>query len=90
MDREAWQGTVPGLQKTQTRLSNTFTFSRDVQYFPMGVLLMCWMKQFRVVGNMLVCVLRPKWFQSCPTLCNRIVYGLPGSSIHGILQAKII
>ena len=27
--------------------------------------------------------------QSCPTLCNPIDYSLPGSSIHGIFQAKI-
>ena len=25
--------------------------------------------------------------QSCPTLCNPIVYSPPGSSVHGILQA---
>ena len=28
--------------------------------------------------------------QSCPTLCNPMVCGLPGSSIHGILQARIL
>ena len=27
--------------------------------------------------------------QSCPTLCNPISYSLPGSSVHGILQARI-
>ena len=27
--------------------------------------------------------------QSCPTLCNPIDCNPPGSSIHGILQAKI-
>ena len=28
--------------------------------------------------------------QSCPTLCDRIDCSLPGSSIHGILQARIL
>ena len=28
--------------------------------------------------------------QSCPTLCDPMDYSLPGSSIHGILQARIL
>ena len=28
--------------------------------------------------------------QSCPTLCNVMDYSLPGSSVHGILQARIL
>ena len=28
--------------------------------------------------------------QSCPTLCNPMDYSLPGSSVHGIFQAKIL
>ena len=28
--------------------------------------------------------------QSCPTLCNSTDCGLPGSSVHGILQARIL
>jgi len=28
--------------------------------------------------------------QSCPTLCDHTVYSLPGSSLHGILQARIL
>ena len=31
-----------------------------------------------------------KSFQSCPTLCNPIDCSLPGSSIHGIFQARIL
>ena len=31
-----------------------------------------------------------KSFQSCPTLCNLTDCTLPGSSIHGILQARIL
>ena len=28
--------------------------------------------------------------QSCPTLCNLMDYSPPGSSVHGILQARIL
>ena len=28
--------------------------------------------------------------QSCPTLCNRMDCSLPGSSIHGIFQARVL
>ena len=34
-----------------------------------------------------VCVLR---CFSCPTLCDPIDHSLPGSSVHGILQARIL
>ena len=28
--------------------------------------------------------------QSCPTLCNPVDYSPPGSSVYGILQARIL
>ena len=28
--------------------------------------------------------------QSCPTLCDPMDYSLPGSSIHGILQERML
>ena len=31
-----------------------------------------------------------KSLQSCPTLCNPIDGSLPGSSVHAILQARIL
>ena len=34
-----------------------------------------------------ICV---KFLPSCPTLCDRRDCSLPGSSVHGILQAKIL
>ena len=33
--------------------------------------------------------MHPKLLQSCPTLCNPMDCSLPGSSVHGILQARI-
>ena len=36
-----------------------------------------------------VCV-NAKSLQSCPAFCNPMDYRPPGSSVHGILQAKIL
>ena len=36
-----------------------------------------------------MCV-RAKSLQSCPTLCSPMDYSPPGSSVHGILQARIL
>ena len=53
-----------------------------------------------LINNCLICLLKlredhggcvhAKSLQSCPTLCNPIDCSLPGSSIHGILQARIL
>ena len=39
---------------------------------------------------MLVACMHAKSLQSCPTLCNTMDCSLPGSSVHGILQTKIL
>ena len=43
---------------------------------------------------LLIRALKQKWTsevaQSCPTLCNPMGCSLPGSSIHGIFQARIL
>ena len=31
-----------------------------------------------------------KSLQACPTLCDPMHYSLPGSSIHGIFQARVL
>ena len=31
-----------------------------------------------------------KLLQSCPTLCNPMDCSLPGSSVHGIFQARVL
>ena len=33
---------------------------------------------------------RPKLLQLCPALCDPMNCSLPGSSVHGILQARIL
>ena len=41
-----------------------------------------------LVSPVSACVLSQ--FQSCPTLCDPMDYSLPGSSVHEILQARIL
>ena len=36
------------------------------------------------------CDMCVKSLQLCPTLCDPMYYSLPGSSVHGILQARIL
>ena len=36
------------------------------------------------------CAAAAKSLQSCPTLCNPIDGSPPGSSVHGILQARVL
>ena len=46
-----------------------------------------------VVRQVCVCVyvcVYAKSLQSCPTLCDPMEYRPPGSSVHGVLQARIL
>ena len=46
---------------------------------------------FFLVKDVRVCVCVCVWVvQSCPTLCDPMNCSLPGSSVHGILQAKVL
>ena len=40
-------------------------------------------------GGMIACM-HAQLLQSCQTLCDPMDCGLPGSSIHGIFQARIL
>ena len=42
------------------------------------------------VHKTVFCTLHSKLLQSCLTLCNPLDHSPPGSSIHGILQARIM
>ena len=41
------------------------------------------------INNIGACM-RAKSLQSCPTLCNPVNCSPPGSSVHGILQVRIL
>ena len=42
------------------------------------------------VADMVLTALRAKPLQSCPTLCDPMDFRPPDSSVHGILQARIL
>ena len=46
-------------------------------------------KKYRFLYPTPGCV-HAKLLQSCPTLCKPVDHSLPGSSVHGILQARIL
>ena len=48
-----------------------------------------WMKMLKNIHFLIskMCVLTPQW---CLTLCSPMDYSLPGSSDHGIFQARIL
>ena len=50
------------------------------------------MKSFLITPSHLVLPLPHlhKLFQSCLTLCDPVYWSPPGSSVHGILQARIL
>ena len=47
-------------------------------------------KQQRLVSREVCVCVCVKSFQLCPTLCDPIDCSPPGSSVHGILQARIL
>ena len=47
-------------------------------------------KKFPLYWSVCVCVCVCSVYQSCPTLCNPMDCSLPGSSVHGIFQARIL
>ena len=48
-----------------------------------------WGKRLLSVSRAMLCM-HAKSLQSCPTLCNPTDSSPPGSSVHGILQARIL
>ena len=41
-------------------------------------------------GKKILHLCRQGMLRSCPTLCNPVDYGLPGFSLRGVLQARIL
>ena len=39
---------------------------------------------------MFICYCESEIFRSCPTFCDPMNCGLPGSSVHGIFQARVL
>ena len=93
MDREVWRAVVHGVAKSQTRLSNWTELNATSPSFSLHISL-----------SILLIPLYPAQFflfskahqresevaQSCPTLCYPMDCSLPGFSVHGIFQARVL
>ena len=64
---------------------NAFSFSPLRMIFDVGLSYMALL----CLGRFLLCPVS-EVAQSCPTLCDPMDYSLPGSSVHGIFQARIL
>ena len=96
MDGGAWQPTVHGIARSRTRLSN-FISDDGQQLLQQSILklrhLHCFsfrhvflLNIFYLLLRVCVCV----HAQLCLTLCDLMDCSLPGSSVRGILQTRIL
>ena len=76
MDREAWHAAIHGVAENWTWLSDWTELN--------------WTEYYYYNYSYCYCVLYAKSLQSCPTLCDTMDCNLPGSSIYGILQARLL
>ena len=95
--REAWRAAVHGVTKSQTQLSDwtTATVRERVREGMggevAGTSLPHWKwSAFRPVWDLGMPPAYAVLHQSCPTLCYTMDYSPPGSSAHGISQARIL
>ena len=47
-------------------------------------------KECKILVPVIMLCMHAKLLQSCPTVCDTMDCGLPGSSVHGTLQARIL
>ena len=98
MDRGTWPATVCGVTKSRTQLrahcarAHTHTHTHAHTHLSSKFILslftllnLNFLSKYKRVSCM-----RAKSFQSCLTLCDPIDCSTPGSSIHGIFQARIL
>ena len=91
------QSDVPlmGFHK-DTETNNKLIFKLYLPGQELEIVKSCWWIQWNnedsgvSTGNCVCVCVHGKSIQSCPTLCDPIDYSPPASSIHGILQAKIL
>ena len=82
MDREAWRAAILGVAKSRTRLSN-WTKHTDVDRSEHFIAT-------RIPPDALPFLFESEVAQSCPALCDPMDYSTPGSSVHGIFQARTL
>ena len=86
MDREAWHAALHGVTKSHTRLSD-WSELNVTSYLCLNLWVWGWRGQVESLEK-LFCSAQS--LQSCMTICNCMDCSPPGSSIHGIFQARIL
>ena len=75
---------VPGQTNSSSSLSPSLSYISPISFLKVVA-----QKHLQKQALLFLCVCAQS-LQSCPTLCNPMDHGLPGSSVHGILQARIL
>ena len=83
IDREAWRAAIHGVTKSQTWLSNWTEL--NMGFFFLFLKFSVW-KIVNIFNSTWVCAIS---LQLCQALCDPMDCSLPGSSVHGISQARI-
>ena len=77
-------------------LSKLSHYASDCSSLSLADLCPCWTVTQAFLASLAYsapgfgCTLLLCWAQLCPTLCDPMDCSLPGSSVHGILQARIL
>ena len=97
MDRGAWWAAVHGFAKSQARLSTLTTAAKSLQSCPTLCSPRPWDSPGKNTGvgcHFLLQCMKVKSesevTQLCPTLRDPMDCSLPGSSTHGIFQARVL
>ena len=91
MDREAWCAVIHGVAKSRTQLSDLIWSDlkrvdlKSSHHKKKNCKYVKWWMLTKLESEVKVLVA-----QSWPNLCNPMDYSLPGSSVHGILQGRIL
>ena len=90
MDREAWHAVIHGVAKSRTWLSDWTELNQLIQITIKSLSLVTQMVQCNHKCPLKWKVKECEVIQLCLTLCDPMDCSLSGSSVYGILQARIL
>ena len=95
--REKWRDAILAIRRGQKRLKGQFWGKprRDRQIQPRCILFLKCELSKKINNPKTIQPSKREWSevlvaQSCPTLCDPMDCSVPGSSVHGIFQARIL
>ena len=91
LDRGAWRATVHAVTKGMTQLSkHLHKLSASLALFWVALLFSRIPQTISYSLTYIESESESEVAQSCPTLCDPMDCSLPGSSVHGVLQARVL